>query len=410
MNVRAEAIDILNRWERGGVFAESLVDDAGRENRLSASDRALLNALVMGVLRHRTWLDYIIDSMRPGGKMQREVRALLRLGLCQLLILKIAPHAAVNETVAMAPKKAAGLVNAILRRTSREEDRIRQEWGTLPLPIRFSTPEWLVERWVAYFGEETAIALLTRQQEVPVLYARRNALIPLQDGKIPEGMEEMADLPGWYRICGRLPIEALKAGEFYIADPSTRYAVQLLDPKPEEKILDACAAPGGKTAAISQATEGKALILATDMGEHRLPRLRTNLQKWGGNNYEVVAFDWSRPCPDQWVGLFDGVLLDVPCSNTGVMQRRIDVRWRITEREMERLAALQLLIMENACIAVKRNGRLVYSTCSIDPEEDSLLVKKFLASHPDWKLVEEKLVLPQEEETDGAYAAKLIRA
>lgn len=410
MNVRAEAVNLLKRWEKGGVFAETLIEDCVREMRMDSSDRAFLTAMVMGVLRNKTWLDELIDSLRQGGKLQSDLRHILRLGLCQLLILNLSPHAAVNETVELAQKRASGLVNALLRRAERERNSIWREWQTLPLHIKYSTPEWLVNRWEEHFGHSVAEALLSRQQEIPVLYARRNEGTPLPEGELPEGMEELADLPGWYRVKGRLPMEALRAGAFYMTDPSTRHAVELLAPRPGEKILDACAAPGGKSAAISSLTGGEAILMATDLGEHRLPRLRQNLEQWGGKNFQVQAFDWTHPCPDQWIAAYDGVLLDVPCSNTGVMQRRVDVRWRLTEQEMDRLVNLQSSILNNACLAVRQDGRLVYSTCSIDPEEDSRVVQKFLTAHPDWKLEEERLILPHDEETDGAYAAKLIRA
>lgn len=408
MNIREEALKLLSRWERGGVFAESLIEGAARELRLSLQDRSFLNALVFGVLRNRTWLDYVIDSLRSEGRLQTEVRALLRLGLCQILVMKVPSHAAVNETVSLAPRKAAGLVNALLRRTLREEERIREEWKALPWAVRYSTPEWLVERWIASFGAETAESLLARQQEVPLLYARRHPGIPFVTGVLPEGLEEMAGMPGWYVIKGRLPLEDLKSGALYVADPSTRHAVELLAPRPGEEILDACAAPGGKSAAILEATEGRGCLTATDSAGHRLPRLEENLKKWGASCCRVLLSDWARPCPEEWKGYFDGVLLDVPCSNSGVTRRRVDVRWRLTPVEMARLSALQLSLLENAAAAVKAGGRLIYSTCSIDPEEDFEVVRRFLDSRPGWRLDGERLVLPSEGGMDGAYAARLV--
>ena len=175
-------------------------------------------------------------------------------------------------------------------------------------------------------------------------------------------------------------------------------------------MLDLCAAPGGKSAAIIAATGGKAHLTATDLHEHRLPTLKENLDRQGSSFVRTAQADWSLPCRTEWKGHFDAVLLDVPCSNTGVIQRRVDVRWRLTPEEIRRLAALQKTILENASRAVKPGGRLVYSTCSIDAEEDGLLVRDFLQNHPEWTLKEEKLILPHEEKSDGAYAALLICA
>ena len=411
MNIRVEAVKLLCRWERGGVFAESLVESAAEEHRLSSQDRSLLTALVMGVLRNKSWFDYLIDSMRKAGRLEIEVRQLLRLGLCQILVMKVPPHAAVNETVKLASRQVAGLVNALLRRTLREESSIRSAQSALPLPLRYSTPEWLVNHWTECFGESAVEALLRRQQEIPSLYARRNPALPLSRTTESAGLVALEDVPGWYKVDGPLPVEDLRSGALYIADPSTRFAVELLAPGKGEKILDACAAPGGKSAGILMATAGAVHLVATDAAEHRLPRLEDNLEKLVSSEGSLVTevFDWAAPCPDKWKGAFDAVLLDVPCSNSGVTQRRVDVRWRLTMKEIKRLSRLQLQILESASQAVAEGGRLVYSTCSIDPQEDFEVVREFLASHPEWKLAEEKRVLPFESEADGAYAARLVR-
>lgn len=412
MNIRAEAIKLLSRWERGGVFAESLVDGVVAEGSVSSQDRALLTALVMGVLRNKSWFDYLIDSMRKKGHLEIEIRHLLRLGLCQILVLKMPAHAAVNETVNLAPRKVSGLVNALLRRTLREEERILAEKDTLPLSVRYSMPEWLVWHWLECFGPEVTESLLKRQQEVPTVFARRNPLIPLAGEESSLGLEEVSGLAGWYKVMGNLPIADLRSGALYIADPSTRFCVELLAPSKGERILDACAAPGGKSVAILTATEGNVRLLATDAAEHRLPRLKDNLEKFrsASGTLETEAFDWTKPCPEKWMGKFEGVLLDVPCSNSGVLQRRVDARWRLSLDEIKRLSQLQLQILENASAAVSPGGRLIYSTCSIDPIEDSGVVKEFLALHNNWRCVAEKLVLPFESETDGAYAARLVRS
>lgn len=412
MNIRAEAIKLLSRWERGGVFAESLVDGVVAEGSVSSQDRALLTALVMGVLRNKSWFDYLIDSMRKKGHLEIEIRHLLRLGLCQILVLKMPAHAAVNETVNLAPRKVSGLVNALLRRTLREEERILAEKDTLPLSVRYSMPEWLVWHWLECFGPEVTESLLKRQQEVPTVFARRNPLIPLAGEESSLGLEEVSGLAGWYKVMGNLPIADLRSGALYIADPSTRFCVELLAPSKGERILDACAAPGGKSVAILTATEGNVRLLATDAAEHRLPRLKDNLEKFrsASGTLETEAFDWTKPCPEKWMGKFEGVLLDVPCSNSGVLQRRVDARWRLSLDEIKRLSQLQLQILENASAAVSPGGRLIYSTCSIDPIEDSGVVKEFLALHNNWRCVAEKLVFPFESETDGAYAARLVRS
>ncbi|WP_354833604.1 transcription antitermination factor NusB [Akkermansia muciniphila] len=404
---RQTALNCLMRWHEGHSFAETLVDRECSRAQLSPADRHLVQALVFGVLRNRTWLDHVIDSLRQG-RLDLEMRLILQIGLCQLFLLGMADHAAVYETVNLAPSRLRGLVNAILRNALRREKAILAEREKLPLPVLYSTPAWLVERWTQQTDRETTRDLLRWNNTTPRLYVRANPLIPMNG--IPASLAPLDRAPGWFSVEGPLPLEDIQAGSLYVADPSTRYAIDLLAPRAGEEILDACAAPGGKAAAIIAATGGKALLTATDLHEHRLPTLQENLDRQGSASVKTAQADWSQPCPPEWERHFDAVLLDVPCSNTGVIQRRVDVRWRVTPAEIRRLAALQKSILENASRAVKPGGRLVYSTCSIDAEEDGLLVRDFLRNHPEWTLKEEKLILPHQEKSDGAYAALLICA
>lgn len=404
---RQTALNCLMRWHEGHSFAETLVDRECSRAQLSPADRHLVQALVFGVLRNRTWLDHVIDSLRQG-RLDLEMRLILQIGLCQLFLLGMADHAAVYETVNLAPSRLRGLVNAILRNALRREKAILAERENLPLPVLCSTPAWLVERWTQQTDRETTRDLLRWNNTTPRLYVRANPLIPMNG--IPASLAPLDRAPGWFSVEGPLPLEDIQAGSLYVADPSTRYAIDLLAPRPGEEILDACAAPGGKAAAIIAATGGKARLTATDLHEHRLPTLQENLDRQGSASVKTAQADWSQPCPPEWERHFDAVLLDVPCSNTGVIQRRVDVRWRVTPAEIRRLAALQKSILENASRAVKPGGRLVYSTCSIDAEEDGLLVRDFLRNHPEWTLKEEKLILPHQEKSDGAYAALLICA
>lgn len=408
-SARQLAWKALLRWSRGGVFAETLVASAAREHRLSTPERALLQAIVYDTLRHLSYLDHLRKSLRSA-PLEDSVRWLVLTGLCQLFVQHQAEHAAVNETVSLAPARARGVVNAMLRQALRSKERIVQEKDTLPPAIRFSTPSWLVKRWIKDFGEEETLALLAYNEQTPAVYLRLNpaAATPLTEE--PADWESLSDtLPLWRRLNGPLPLNALEAGQVYIADPSTRYCVELLNPQRGERVLDACAAPGGKSAAIIGATGGEVRLLATDGEEHRLAPLRENLRRAGGKEVQVLGHDWTQPCPDAWRGTFDAVLLDVPCSNTGVLQRRVDARWRLTPEEISRLSRLQSLILEQACATVRPGGRLVYSTCSIDREEDRDVVDAFLHTHPEFTLVRDYTALPHREKADGAYAALLLR-
>lgn len=404
-SVRLLAWEGLQRWSRGGIFAETIVSRAAQQHNLSHADRALLQAIVYDTIRQLSMLDYLRLRLRPG-KLDEPLRWLVLMGLCQLFVMHQAEHAAVCETVELAPKRVRGVVNGMLRNAARRKDEFFAERDTLPPAIRFSTPSWLVKRWMQQFGEEDTLAMLAWNTQTPPLYARLNPLHPME---VPAAWEALADAPLWYRVHGALPTAALQAGQVYIADPSTRHSVRLLAPKAGERVLDACAAPGGKSAAILGASEGRVSLLSTDAEQHRLPMLEENLRRAGGQDVRVAQHDWSTPCPAAWRESFDAVLLDVPCSNSGVLQRRVDARWRLLEGEIARLGALQAQILEQGAAAVKPGGRLVYSTCSIDREEDRDVVDAFLITHPDFKLIEDILVLPHRAQADGAYAALLAR-
>ena len=394
----------LCRWGRGGVFAESLIHSAGRG--LSTADRGMLQAIVLGTLRHLRWLDHLLHTLRQGRPVQEEARWLLLSGLCQLFVLRWAEYAVVNELVGLAPARLRPLVNGVLRQALRRAADWEAERPKLPPGVRYSMPDWLVERWMTRLGREECHALLACMGEPAAVYAHLLRPMPT----LPEDWQPVAQAEGWYRLPegAPLPHEALRAGLVYVADPSTRHSVELLAPRPGERLLDTCAAPGGKSASILAATGGDCYLLATDAEEHRLPMLRENLERIG--SAQVAQHDWTHPCPEDWREAFDAVLVDAPCSNSGVFQRRVDARWRLTPGELHKLVRTQRSILENALQAVRPGGRLVYSTCSIEPEENSALVQKVLKRHPDWQLEKDILALPHRVHSDGAYAALLRRS
>ncbi len=404
INPRLIAWNCLQRWAQGGVFAETLVQ---REAvACSRADRALVQAIVYGTLRQMGWLEHLRRELRPG-KLEEGARWLVLSGLCQLFVLNLPGYAVVNETVRLAHARVRGVVNGMLRSAQRRRQELMEEWEKLPPGIRYSTPSWLVKRWMAEFGEAETLSMLAWNIGTPPLYARLNPQNPMEC--VPVDWQPLPGEPLWYRLPAGLPEEALRAGQVYVADPSTRHCIRLLNPQPGEHILDACAAPGGKSVAMIGATGGDIHLLATDLAEHRLAPLRDNLLRAGGQDVSVAEHDWTQPARPEWCGAFDAVLLDVPCSNSGVLQRRVDARWRLEEAEFTRLAALQGCILEHAAAAVKPGGRLVYSTCSIDREEDRAVVDAFLARHPEFSFEADYLALPHREQADGAYAARLRR-
>lgn len=402
---RALAWQCLCRWESGGAFAETLIQKAGRS--LSAPDRALLQAIVLGSLRNLRRLEHMLHTLRGGRPLQAEARWLLISGLCQLFILGMPDYAVVNELVNLAPRHLRPLVNGVLRQALRRTAQWEAELPTLPPAVRFSMPDWIADRWLARWGETEGTALLAGMCQPAPVCVRLNSLRPLPG--IPPEWQPVPGAEGWYCVGeGGLPLAELKAGRVYAADPSTRYSAELLAPRPGERILDTCAAPGGKSAGILSATHGECRLLATDAEAHRLPQLRENLMRTGAPHAEVAQHDWTRPCPPQWKAAFDAVLVDAPCSNSGVFRRRVDARWRLTPAELGQLADTQFGILQNALHAVRPGGRLVYSTCSIEQEENEAVVHRLLEQHPGCRLERDFLALPHQVQADGAYAALII--
>jgi 16S rRNA (cytosine967-C5)-methyltransferase len=329
----------------------------------------------------------------------------------------------VNETVASAKRRGystqAGFINAVLRGYLREFEATKMNLGELKtrLPsVGYSHPEWLVNRWEKLWGREKTISLLEWNNTPPKTYARVN-LLKADPAKLlvqwrDEGVEYDFVRRDWFSEnlvfefkshppLAQLP--SLKQGLFYIQDPSTLLAVQALAPKPGESILDLCAAPGGKLTYIAQLVRNEARIVAHDTSPERLKLVEENCSRLG-----VVCSSLST-LNDQPSTSFDRILLDAPCSNTGVLRRRVDLRWRITAEEIWRLRQMQLGLLSQAAALLKPGGTLVYSTCSLEQEENEQVVSEFREANPSFVLEFERSILPFVEGTDGAYVAKLGR-
>ena len=403
-HVRQAAVSALRAWAKGHDYAESLVERHAQRRMLSSADRALLQAILFGVLRHRRVLDHWIGKLRKG-KLDADTRDILRVGLCQILILNIPDHAAVNETVEAGKTSVRALINAVLRKAITSRKRLMEELDDMPPAVLHSHPDWLYNRWRKSFGKNTAIAIMEWDNQPAETFFRLNPLTPAPE-EIPG--EPLDHAPGYFLLEGKLPTSLLAEGKLYIQDPATRHSVDLLAPQPGEKILDACAAPGGKAFLIAAALGGGAGLTCTDSNEKRIPRLEENLARLHIQADEISVHDWRKPAPERFHGAFDAILLDVPCSNTGVIRRRVDVRWRLQPSDIDDLAVIQTEILANALPCLKPGGRIVYSTCSIEDSENTGLVKAFAETHG-LRVEKSVRIIPTEHGTDGAFAAVLRR-
>lgn len=405
---RRTCFHALRAWEEEGApFADDILHACHDRTPLAARDRALLTELFYGILRNLSRLDFMLARLTPR-KIDRATRCLLRLGLYQLFDLRVPPHAAVNETVALAGR-ARTFVNALLRLADRERERLHEELAAAPAPVRFSHPEYLWARWEARYGPAATAELGAWNNRPAELFVRANRL------KVTAG-ELLATVPTAEPVPGRedmlrvasIPPSWFVAGLCYIQDPSTLLACDLLDPRPGETVLDACAAPGGKTSRLAELMENGGCLVACDSRPDRVARLRGNLDRLGVANVKVVAHDWLAGPPPFAPATFDRILVDVPCSNTGVFRRRVDARWRLAPDDLHRLPDLQLALMAAVLPLLKPGGVIVYSTCSIEPEENEGLIERLRERTPALDLIESRQLIPMVDGVDGAYAAKLM--
>jgi 16S rRNA (cytosine967-C5)-methyltransferase len=439
-NPRQIAARVLRQRGMGDEFTENLLETALARTRLSTPDRGLCQELVYGVVRWQAALDWLIARKTNGREQKASLQNLLRLGLYQIFWLdRIPPHAAVHETVELAKRSGhgpqSGFINAILRGHLREFDATKvllAELKSRQPAIGFSQPEWLVNRWHSRYGGEKTRQLLEWNNTPPKTFARVNALkgTSKSDGEGGHSLETAAGLllPRWreenveydfftrdwtgenliFELKSHPPLASVpsfREGWFYIQDPSTLLAVTQLGAQPGEQVLDLCAAPGGKTAFIAQFMQNQGRLVASDISEDRLQLIRENCQRLGVSCVEIgtvasLKLEASGP-------VFDRILVDAPCSNTGVLRRRVDLRSRISAGEISRLQQTQKDLLAFAAARLKRGGVLVYSTCSLEPEENMQVVTQFLAAQPGFKLESARELTPFADQVDGAFVARL---
>ena len=417
---------ILQRGADGGFVEDRLEAELAR-TRLSPPDRHLCQELAYGIVRWQAALDWLIGRKTDSRAQKPMLQNLLRLGLYQIFWLdRIPNHAAVHETVELARQSGfniqAGFINAVLRGYLREFDATRRllaELKTTQPHLGYSHPEWLVARWQTRWGADHAAQLMEWNNTPPKAFARVNTLKAdpgrLLDQWRGENVEYDFVRRDWieenmvfelksHPLLSRLP--SFQQGLFYIQDPSTLLAVRELDPQPGESVLDLCAGPGGKLTALAQLMRNEGRLLAHDTTPNRLKLIKQNCARLGVTCVQTVLPSTLNSQPSTTL---DRILIDAPCSNTGVMRRRVDLRWRIRPQEIGRLRATQLELLRQAASLLKPGGRLVYSTCSLEPEENNDVVNEFLARHADFRLERSRELLPFEDAVDGTYVARLVK-
>ena len=418
-NARAVAAQVIEKWRRTELFPDRLIAPG-------TTDRAFVVEVVYGVVKNVRMLEWVVDQYAERRPDDRVLPFLL-VGLYQILIMDaVQEYAAVNETVqavkAASQEHAAGFVNGVLRRVVRERDRLRDELSKQKLGIIESHPDILIERWRRRFGDAETKALCewnNGRARVTVAFNPLKTTLPafmaalagtgVEAVEHPYAPKRFLTLPPGARIPA---LPGFGGGHFSVQDPSTFEAVRLLDPQPGDVVFDACASPGGKTILIAEQMRDTGTVVAMDLYRDRLGTLERNVMRMGllsvklreGN--AAVPEDIKHASPDMG---FDRMLLDVPCSNTGVLRRRPDARWRFSGERLEQLVKMQRALLDNASGFLKTGGTMVYSTCSLEPEENAEQIEDWLRANRHFELVESSSIFPPETGTDGVYAAALKR-
>jgi 16S rRNA (cytosine967-C5)-methyltransferase len=414
----------------GAADAGEILDLVSKEIFLSAEDRALSTELLYGVLRHQGYLDAWIARFAspPLRRLSPKILIALRLAFYQILFLERVPSsAAVNTAVQWVKhdlgQEPAGLVNAVLREALRHPERFKlpdpDREAVDYLSIKYSHPSWMVRRWLTRLGREKAEALLQANNAIPPLTLRVNTLRLTREALAEEvqrlgGKAEPTDLsPVGLSVRGIVlrQLPSFARGGFYIQDEAAQLVSYLVGPLPGERVLDVCAAPGGKTTHLAELMEGKGKIVAWDFSPDRLSLLRENLRRMGGEEIVSVRRSDTLAVEKDPEAPYDRILLDAPCSGLGILRRTPEGKWKKGESMIRYHSDRQKRMIEQIAPLLREGGRLVFATCSTEPEENEEVIEWFLSRHPDFKLLPVDAVLPpsvRERVTSEGYLNTLL--
>ena len=433
MDARAAALNTLIAYRREGAWSEAYLKKIARANDMSQRDVALASNICYGVIQNRILLDFYIDSFSSIKKINPKIRDILRIGIYQLLYLdRIPVSAAVNEAVKAARAdnaKAAGFVNALLRKiaNSKEDLPVPQGDEKYRLSVLTSHPEWLVGKYLKVFGRN-AEEILKANNSVPEICARVNlikcdvktAIAELEKDCVEACAHEW--LPGCIVLKNPGNIEELfayKEGLITVQDTASQIVGMIVGVKPGDKVLDACAAPGGKSFVMAQEMGNEGELYSCDIHPHKVELLRKGAQRLGVSCVHTELRNASEHCAE-FENAFDAVLADVPCSGLGIIRKKPDIRYKNPD-EIKNLPAVQSAILNNVSRYVKPGGVLVYSTCTVLPQENEKVTDAFLKEKPEFEKEEFYLpeisesvpgditLLPTTHGTDGFYICKMRR-
>ncbi|MEE4577085.1 16S rRNA (cytosine(967)-C(5))-methyltransferase RsmB [Paenibacillus polymyxa] len=442
---REVALDVLTGVEQEGAYSNLELNRRLQQAGLFASDVGLTTELVYGTVARRNTLDYFLNKFVQKGtaKLQPWVRSLLRMSVYQLVYLDRVPdHAVVSEAVTIAKRRGhqgiSGMVNGVLRSMLRESDKLRIPDGLSAeerISLEHSHPQWLVKRWIKQYGTDTAEAICKANNEPPAVSVRVNTTMTsrdqLLDEMIAKGIDAVPSAVSPYGIVvrsgGNMALTSWYTdGLLSVQDESSMLVAEAVAPEPGMAVLDCCAAPGGKTAHMAELMKDRGRIVANDLHAHKHQLIREQANRLGLDAVETVTGDALDLKERYAPASFDRILLDAPCSGFGVIRRKPDLRWSKTAQDVRDITQLQHELLDSVAGLLKPGGILVYSTCTIEPDENEGQLARFLSEHPEYELAKDHSfpavshemdgiqkgsvqLLPQHFHSDGFYIARLRR-
>ncbi|MEM1484959.1 16S rRNA (cytosine(967)-C(5))-methyltransferase RsmB [Oscillospiraceae bacterium PP1C4] len=421
-DARYTAVQALLRLTTANAYSNLVVDSLIKQNQLDARDSAFASALFYGTLERMLTIDHILKkySSKPLDKLSPPVLQTLRCGVYQLVYMDgVDDYAAVSESVnlvkALGKEKASGFVNGILRSFLRDNKAIPPVKGSRAdtLAVAYSCPAWLISVWLEAYGEEASMRMLEGSLGKPPIYLRVNTLRVTTDRLLQmladQGVECEADDQTEHCIVvkGRIAVEhldAFKDGLFHVQDKASQLCAAALSAQPGERVLDVCAAPGGKTFTIAQSMQDKGELIARDLHEKRTSLVRSGARRLDIGIVKASAGD--AGVYDKTLGEFDRILCDVPCSGFGIIRRKPEIKYK-TQDSVQNLPEIQYKILQTSSQYLKSGGTMVYSTCTLLPRENEQVVERFLGANQNFMLVSQQTYTGEQIDTDGFFVSVL---
>ncbi len=421
-NARKIALKALCDVRVGGAYSNITLNKYFSENDLSAADKSLATALFYGVIDRTITLDYVLSQYikTPLKKMNSQVLENLRIALYQIMFMdKIPDSAAVNEAVKLVKnskqKHLSGFVNAVLRNILREGAKLPDGNDVKSLSVRFSCPEWIIESFIADYGTYNAVELLEASLQAPSVILRVNTLKTNTDDLIAALLQENiiakpSILENSLEIIGGIDVtksNAYRNGLFHVQDIASQTIINILSPTKEERVLDICAAPGGKTFTMAQYMQNRGEIVACDLYEKRVELISRGAKRLGITNIKPLQND--ATIKNDELGKFDVILCDVLCSGLGVIRRKPEIKYKDIS-EYSDITVIQSKILENAVDYLNESGRILYSTCTLRRCENESVIQRFLDKYPMYELKYQRTFMPHTDGSDGFYCALLQKS